>query len=236
MARRKPVRPSRRFAVPIAHVLNSAVWLASANLRSNSPFTFGTDTVSMAANTDSSMSQRIYLAGPDVFLPDASAVGRQKKAICREFGFEGLFPLDQDPALEADPAGIFRSNCNLMRQADIGLFNLTPFRGPSADVGTVFELGFLHGLDKPVHGYTSTRLTYQDRVAFTHGPLRQTGGQLWDTQGLSVEDFGLSDNLMIARAIEDADGEMIVLQDEGPTALAATGAFRACIQALRDRA
>ena len=31
----------------------------------------------------------IYLAGPDVFLPNAIEVGKKKKAICEEFGFEG---------------------------------------------------------------------------------------------------------------------------------------------------
>ena len=31
----------------------------------------------------------IYLAGPDVFLPNAIEVGKKKMAICEEFGFEG---------------------------------------------------------------------------------------------------------------------------------------------------
>ncbi|MDF1764445.1 MAG: nucleoside 2-deoxyribosyltransferase, partial [Oleibacter sp.] len=34
--------------------------------------------------------QRIYLAGPEVFLPDATLVGEQKKQLCRQYGFEGL--------------------------------------------------------------------------------------------------------------------------------------------------
>jgi nucleoside 2-deoxyribosyltransferase len=83
----------------------------------------------------------IYLAGPDVFLPDAIEVGRQKKAICQEFGFEGLFPADNDLGVEVDAATIFRANCAQMKRADIGVFNLSPFRSPSADVGTVFESG-----------------------------------------------------------------------------------------------
>src|SRR5437899_12125756 len=94
------------------------------------------------------MALKIYLAGPDVFLADARAVGERKKALCQEFGFEGLFPLDNDEDVGADAAKIFRANCSLMRQADIGLFNLTPFRGPSADAGTVFELGFLFARGK----------------------------------------------------------------------------------------
>ena len=76
------------------------------------------------------MPLKISLAGPDVFLADAVEIGRQKLELCRHFGFQGIFPLDQD---EADAFGIFRANRSLMRQADIGLFNLTPFRGPSAE-------------------------------------------------------------------------------------------------------
>jgi nucleoside 2-deoxyribosyltransferase len=79
-------------------------------------------------------------------------VGRQKSEMCRAFGFEGLFPLDNDPEVGGDAVSIFRKNCALMRQADIGMFNLTPFRGPSADPGTVFELGFMFARDKPVYG------------------------------------------------------------------------------------
>ena len=37
---------------------------------------------------------RVYLAGPEVFLPDAIAVGAEKCRLCAEYGFEGLFPLD----------------------------------------------------------------------------------------------------------------------------------------------
>ena len=39
------------------------------------------------------MNRKIYLAGPEVFHPNAAALGRQKQALCREYGFEGLFPL-----------------------------------------------------------------------------------------------------------------------------------------------
>src|SRR5512138_113602 len=37
---------------------------------------------------------RIYLAGPEVFLPDALAVGARKAALCAQHGLEGVFPLD----------------------------------------------------------------------------------------------------------------------------------------------
>ena len=37
---------------------------------------------------------KIYLAGPDVFLPDAIEVGRRKQVLCERYGAIGLFPLD----------------------------------------------------------------------------------------------------------------------------------------------
>ena len=39
-------------------------------------------------------SMKIYLAGPDVFLPDAVEIGRRKAAICARHGLTGLYPLD----------------------------------------------------------------------------------------------------------------------------------------------
>ena len=42
------------------------------------------------------MTDRIYLAGPDVFLPDAEKVGDRKKALCERYGFTGVFPTDTD--------------------------------------------------------------------------------------------------------------------------------------------
>ena len=43
---------------------------------------------------------RIYLAGPEVFLPDATAFGRRKVEICAAHGLEGVFPLDNQLDLD----------------------------------------------------------------------------------------------------------------------------------------
>ena len=37
---------------------------------------------------------KIYLAGPDVFLPDAVEIGRRKARSVRAHGLTGLYPLD----------------------------------------------------------------------------------------------------------------------------------------------
>lgn len=156
--------------------------------------------------------KKIYLAGPDVFLPDARAVGLKKQEICRQFGFEGLFPLDQQVAGEPSGTDIFRADMALMREADIGLFNLSPFRGPSADPGTVFELGMMMAMGKRVFGYRNTDLLYHQRV---------------QDDGYMVEKFGLGDNLMIDCAILEAGGT-IATENEGE--LAAMASFQAAVE------
>jgi nucleoside 2-deoxyribosyltransferase len=181
--------------------------------------------------------KKIYLAGPDVFLAEARAVGDRKRALCWDFGFEGLFPLDNDEDVRGNPARIFRDNCALMQQADVGLFNLTPFRGPSADAGTVFELGFLFVQGKPIYGYTSAPQRYRERVARS-GPLVEQNG-LRDRDGYAVEDFDLIDNLMIVRAIEDAGGVFAAVANAADGTdgdpLAAFRAFTACLEVMRRR-
>jgi nucleoside 2-deoxyribosyltransferase len=148
--------------------------------------------------------KKIYLAGPDVFLPDSLDVGRRKKELCLQFGFEGLFPLDQQLGGEPSGTDIFRANMALMREADIGLFNLSPFRGPSADSGTVFELGIMMAMGKRVFGYRNTDLLYHQRVA---------------EDGYMIERFGLGDNLMIDCAIHEAGGIIAAEREESLAAL-----------------
>jgi nucleoside 2-deoxyribosyltransferase len=149
---------------------------------------------------------KVYLAGPDVFLADAVEHGRRKKQLCAAYGFDGLYPFDNEtsPGAAEGPVDriIYRANAAMIREADFGIANLTPFRGPVADVGTVFELGMLVGLGKPVFGYTNdpddmlTRLRRALPVAFD--PASAT----WrDADGMAIENTGNADNLMITSAL-----------------------------------
>ena len=132
---------------------------------------------------------RVYLAGPDVFFPGAADLGIAKKKICTQFGFEGVYPLDADfsklsqlesPADQGHLA--FDLMVELMQRCDLVIANLTPFRGPSMDVGTAVEIGYMHGCGKPVFGYTNVPADYAERV----------GPDEW-----IVEPFALVDNLMV---------------------------------------
>jgi nucleoside 2-deoxyribosyltransferase len=145
----------------------------------------------------------IYLAGPDVFLPKPLEMGRRKKEICARYGLTGLFPLDNeiDPGAKEASLEIFRSNENLMKQADAIIANLTPFRGPSADTGTVYELGYMAAAGKLCLGYSNDPAPYVDRVK-RFGTVEPYGGHLIDAEKLTVENFGLADNLMMIHALD----------------------------------
>jgi len=146
---------------------------------------------------------KIYLAGPDVFLPDAHEIGRRKADLCARYGLVGLFPLDNAVDLAASDASrkIFHGNETMMQDADAIIANLTPFRGPGADSGTVYELGYMAGQGKICLGYSNDPSQYAARAAnFT--TVTRSDGRLTDALGLTVEDFGLSDNLMMIHALE----------------------------------
>jgi nucleoside 2-deoxyribosyltransferase len=153
---------------------------------------------------------KIYLAGPDVFLHDAVDIGQRKVELCARLGLTGLYPLDNTVDLTAQDASlrIFRGNENMMIAADAIVANLTPFRGPGADAGTVYELGYMAGRGKLCLGYSNDPACYADRVReFTVVTSRD--GRLVDARGLTVEDFGLADNLMMIHALDLHGGALI---------------------------
>lgn len=150
--------------------------------------------------------QTLYLAGPDVFRSDARELGQAKAAICAEFGFTGLFPLDSEvdlSALSPFESGlvIYQADVEMMDRCDLILANMTPFRGPGLDGGTAFEMGYMRAQGKPVWGYT---LDSRDYAARVHQP--QPG---FDAEGMQVEAFGMTDNLMLVGAIEASGGELL---------------------------
>ncbi|MEP9378972.1 nucleoside 2-deoxyribosyltransferase [Aquabacter sp. CN5-332] len=153
---------------------------------------------------------KIYLAGPEVFLDDATEISRRKVEACARHGFHGLSPMDGGVDVNAPEASrlIFEKNVEMMRASDAIIANLTPFRGVSADPGTVFELGFCFALGKAVMGYSGhpENLVARTRRALGHDAAHS--GVLSD--GLHVEDFDLPDNLMMAEAINAAGWSMIL--------------------------
>lgn len=135
---------------------------------------------------------RVYLAGPDVFYPDVAERAAKLKDTCKHYGFEGVFPLDSGLQLTSPIAReengflIYEANIKLIRSCRAILANMNPFRGPSLDAGTAFEIGYGRALGLDVVGYVEKRTFYKDRVT---------------PDGLMVEDFGMIDNLMIHAAV-----------------------------------
>jgi nucleoside 2-deoxyribosyltransferase len=174
---------------------------------------------------------KIYLAGPDVFLPDAVDIGRRKVELCARHGLTGLYPLDNAIRIAAKDASlrIFRGNEAMMIEADAIIANLTPFRGPGADAGTVYELGYMAGRGKLCLGYSNDPASYAGRVRkFTDVSSRD--GRPVDASGLTVEDFGLSDNLMMIHAL-DLHGRALVTPRQAPSDIwRDLTAFETCVR------
>lgn len=137
---------------------------------------------------------RVYLAGFDVFRPDAVEHGRYLKSLCEAHGLEGLYPFDNDIPPAATPAVtatlICDANIAMIRRCDAVLANLNPFRGFEPDSGTAFEVGMAVALGKPVWAYFESTGTLREVV-----PHNEQGFDQW---GFQVEDFGLPRNLMLA--------------------------------------
>ena len=97
----------------------------------------------------------VYLAGPEVFLPEPVKAGEDKKDLIKRlneqhdwpFRLVGLYPLDNEiPDFGPDRETgwrIYRANIALMDKAHVIAANMVRFRGPSMDVGTAFEMGYM---------------------------------------------------------------------------------------------
>jgi nucleoside 2-deoxyribosyltransferase len=150
---------------------------------------------------------RVYTAGPAVFFPDLAERIAASHRSAEKHGLEAIVPgdvLDRPADFPAKPTlrDIYRLNVDRLLRCDAVVADLTPFRGPSADPGTVWEIGFAVALGKPVFGYSSDTREYREKVA---------------PDGLRIEDHGAVDNLMIAASVESVVGE----QDEAMAAVAA---------------
>lgn len=138
---------------------------------------------------------RIYLAGPEVFRPDAEAEGERLKDLCSSWrGVSGIYPLDGEPLHEA--ITIKRRCMEMIDGADAVVANISPFRGYHMDPGTAFEIGYAEARGKPVHLWSDDIRDMVDRVPALiddSDPPRR-----WCEAGHQVEDFAQPENLMIA--------------------------------------
>lgn len=156
-----------------------------------------------------------YLAGPDVFAPDAPQRFARMQATCARHGIAPLTPADTAPThlRGAELAAFIRhANCDLIRRADCVIANISPFRGPNMDPGTAYEIGYAEALGRPVYLWSESMETLAARTAGLKGgdlvPER-------DADGWLIENFGLAENLMICDA-----GKPVARDFEAAAALA----------------
>ena len=153
---------------------------------------------------------KVYLAGPEVFLPDAAPVVEEMRRLCREHGLTPIAPLDagvdgdmagaSGPADAApDPGWIFEKNVSRIRASDAVIANVNHFRGSEPDSGTCFELGYAHALGKKLYIYSDDGATAVERVREFYGPVSEVAGERpTDPDGTFVENFDYAVNLMMA--------------------------------------
>lgn len=146
----------------------------------------------------------LWLAGPEAWLPDFDIQASRQRALCLEEGFEVLPPARMpigDTGDELEARRFYAARMAQLRQADAGVINLTPFRGPTADTATVFEAGVLAGLGKPIFAYMNVtselRAEYVARVDADLGAVLDQGGVWRDAEGCVIEDHGLPETVML---------------------------------------
>ena len=187
------------------------------------------------------MTKKIYLAGPEVFLPNAREMLDLKASLARDAGFIPLSPGD----LQIPPAETrVGHGCNInavdermMLEADAVIANLTPFRGIAADTGTSYELGFMCALGKPVFAYTNVAANHFTRIKAHYGgvaTLDETG-RYRGPDGLSIENFDMVDNLMLHGGILRRGGVIIVGDAPQEALYTDLDAYRRCLAAAAEK-
>jgi nucleoside 2-deoxyribosyltransferase len=141
--------------------------------------------------------KKIYIAGPDVFEKDSIEIGKSLVKLCKEYNYEGLYPLDNvvDFSQEKHKIAqdIYEANVAMIKSADIIIANLSSFRGKESDSGTVWECGYAYSLGKRVFAYLDREGDY----------INQFDGAMFDAKGRIIEDFNHPVNLMIACSCEE---------------------------------
>ena len=148
--------------------------------------------------------KKIYIAGFDVFESNSIEIGKKYVQLCKNYGFEGLYPLDNIVDFNQEKRkiaqDIYKANVNLINQCDIVIANLNSFRGKEADSGTVWECGYATALRKKVYGYMKKEQNYIDN--FSKDEKNVIDDVTYDLENRVIEDFDYPINLMIACSVE----------------------------------
>ena len=155
------------------------------------------------------MSKKIYIAGFDVFKPDAVEIGAKHVQTCKDNDLVGHYPLDNEVDFtepkKTVAQKIFLANKKLIDDCDVVIANLNPFRGKEVDSGTAWECGYASGQGKRVIGYMDEETAYIN--TFHENEKNRDAIQTLDKDGLFIEDFDMPVNLMLGCSIEIVKGD-----------------------------
>lgn len=156
--------------------------------------------------------KKIYLAGFDVFYPNALEVLEKKKRVCEKHGCIGLIPLDNRVDFTLPKAQIrkliYEANIKLIIESDILCVNLNAFRHGEPDAGTVFEIGYGAALGKEVYVYLDSEETMLEKTKANDADCVHKDGIWLDGNGLIIEDFDGMFNLMITESTRIINGNL----------------------------
>ncbi len=115
--------------------------------------------------------------------------------------------------------------------------NITPFQGPSADVGTAFEMGFMRALGKPIFAYSNDARPFSERVNdFWGGRLRaHLTGEREAPDSMIANGLKLADNLMLIGAVFTSGGYLSVRDTSIGESSIELSAFTSCVQVAAQR-
>ena len=184
------------------------------------------------------MSLKVYLAGPEVFLPNAREQLDIKIALTRAAGLipvsPGDFVIPPQPTKREFGRAISEIDERMMDSADAIIANLTPYHGINADTGTCYELGYMCAQGKHAFAYTNVADDLRTRtVGYYQGDVHtDASGRLRGADGLAVEDVDMADNLMMQGGVERRGGQVIVHAAAADQLYTDTTAFEACLRLL----
>ena len=178
------------------------------------------------------MPVHVYLAGPEVFLPEEELkdITQKKNKICEKYGLVGVSPADGDSKAGSGGMAIYLRDKEAMDSCDAIIANMSPFRSPSGDSGTCFEIGYMRAAGKPCLAYTNTPGLYEERVK----PASRKPDGWYDANNMKITSPNMSDNCMMVCACEHSGGTWVCSKE--PRDMMDLAAFEVCCERLAQLA
>jgi nucleoside 2-deoxyribosyltransferase len=141
----------------------------------------------------------VFLSGPARYHEDGAALYRRMKAVCDEYGYDAVSPLDGAEDLFRDIEDPIIRACKLFDHwqeqlgcCDIFLADLNDYNGQEPCGDTAFEAGAAWRMGKECYGYMDKLVRMRDRIPNIDG---------LDVAGNVVENFDYPINLMFSSSM-----------------------------------